>query len=38
MNKKPVAQLQCQHYLLGLKAVHGLLSRLSTAIIVNITS
>lgn len=37
MNKKPVAQSQSQHYLLGFRTVHGLLSRLRTAIVVNIT-
>jgi hypothetical protein len=35
MNKKPVAQSQFQHYLLGFRTVHGLLSRLRTAIVVN---
>ncbi|WP_434644311.1 acid stress response protein YqgB [Klebsiella sp. I138] len=37
MNKKPVAQSQSQHYLLGFRTVHGLLSRLRAAIVVNIT-
>ncbi|MCF6691961.1 MULTISPECIES: acid stress response protein YqgB [Raoultella] len=35
MKKKPVAQPQRQHYLLGFRTVHGLLSRLWTAIVVN---
>lgn len=35
MNKKPVAQSQNQHYLLGFRTVHGLLSRLWTAIVVD---
>jgi hypothetical protein len=35
MNKKPVAQSQNQHYLLGFRTVYGLLSLLRIAIVVN---
>ena len=35
MNKKPVAQPQDQHYLLGFRTVYGLLSLLRIAIVVN---
>ncbi|EHT9908273.1 MULTISPECIES: acid stress response protein YqgB [Klebsiella] len=35
MNKKPVAQPQVQHYLLGFRTVYGLLSLLRIAIVVN---
>ncbi|EOF4706380.1 acid stress response protein YqgB [Klebsiella sp. RHBSTW-00484] len=35
MNKKPVAQSRDQHYLLGFRTVHGLLSLLRIAIVVN---
>ncbi len=35
MNKKPVAQSQNQQIVLGFRTVHGLLSHLWTAIVVN---
>ncbi|HHI2542167.1 acid stress response protein YqgB [Klebsiella quasipneumoniae subsp. similipneumoniae] len=35
MNKKPVAQSQNQQIVLGFRTVHGLLSHLCTAIVVN---
>ncbi|MCY2541781.1 acid stress response protein YqgB [Klebsiella pneumoniae] len=35
MNKKPVAQSQNQQIVLGFTTVHGLLSHLWTAIVVN---
>lgn len=35
MKKKPVAQAECQHYLLENTSVYGLLSRLRIAIVVN---
>ncbi|POT56706.1 virulence promoting factor [Citrobacter amalonaticus] len=35
MKKKPVAQAECQHYLLKKPSVYGLLSQLRAAIVVN---
>ncbi|EMN3921665.1 TPA: acid stress response protein YqgB [Citrobacter amalonaticus] len=35
MKKKPVAQADCQHFLLGNPTVYGLLSPLRIAIVVN---